>query len=184
MRAIELAHLLVQQTLKSGDWVVDATTGNGHDTLWLAPCVGTLGRVYGFDVQEAALASAAQRVLGLPQVTLIHSGHETLAAQLPPEARGRIAAVMFNLGFLPGASKAVTTKTDTTLAALGQALDFLAVGGRITLVLYPGHPGGDEEAAAVRAYARRLPATYAASHYARVNSRKPAPELVHIERLT
>lgn len=183
MRATELAHLLLRQTLKPGDWAIDATVGSGHDTVWLAQCVGTSGRIFGFDVQADALAATAQRVRDLTQVTLFHTGHEDLAAQLPPEAKDRIAAVMFNLGFLPGASKAVATRAETTLAALDQAISHLAVGGQMTLVLYPGHAGGDEEAAAVRHYAQRLPGAFAASHFARLNALKAAPELIVVERL-
>jgi predicted methyltransferase len=180
--AIDMAQLLLRQTLKPGDWVVDATIGNGHDTLWLAQTVGPTGRVFGFDVQAEAVAATAQRVLGLSQVTLFHAGHEQMAERLPAAAKGKLAAVMFNLGFLPGGDKAVITRSDTTLAALEQAVDLLAVGGLITLILYPGHPGGLEEAAALRAWAQQLPGTFAASSCTRLNPSKTAPELLLIER--
>jgi hypothetical protein len=183
MRATDLAHLLMRQSLKAGDWAVDATVGNGHDTALLAECVGPSGRVFGFDVQQEALTATAKRVRSPPQVTLIHAGHETLAEHLPAEGRGRLAAVMFNLGYLPGGSKAVVTRTQTTLAALEQALGNLAVRGLVTLVLYPGHPGGDEEAAAVRAYAKRLAGSFAVTHHVRINAMRPAPELIVMERL-
>lgn len=183
MRATELAHLLMRQVLKPGDLVVDATVGNGHDTLLLAGLVGASGRVFGFDVQAAAIAETASRAADLPQVTLIRDGHETMAQHLPPDCRGRLTAVMFNLGYLPGAPRAVITRTETTLSALGQALDWLAVKGLVTLVLYPGHPGGAEEAGAVRSHAQHLPGRFAATHHARINSQGPAPELIVIERL-
>jgi hypothetical protein len=182
LRATDMARLLLRQTLKPGDWVADATTGNGHDTLWLAQSVGLTGHVFGFDVQGEALAATAQRVLGLPQVTLFHAGHEHMAARLPPAAKGQLAAVMFNLGFLPGGDKAVITRASTTIAALEQAAALLAVGGLITLILYPGHSGGAEEAAALRAWAQQLPGAFSAASYARLNPLKPAPELLLIER--
>lgn len=182
-RATELAHLLLRHALKPGDWVIDATVGNGHDTLWLAQCVGPSGRVFGFDVQMEALAATTARVHDHPQVTLFHVGHEHLEEHLPPDAKGRIAAVLFNLGFLPGASKTVTTRAETTIAALEQALGALSIGGHITLVLYPGHAEGALEAAALRDYARQLPGAFVASHFARLNTRRPAPELLVIERL-
>ena len=182
LRSTELAHDLMRRTLKPGDWAVDATVGNGHDTQFLADLVGPTGHVIGFDVQDAALAAADQLVGGLPQVTLVHAGHEKLANHLPAEAQGRLAAVMFNLGYLPGASHDVTTKAETTLAGLEQALANLSVGGLVTLVLYPGHPGGAEEADAVRSFAEDLPDDFAVAHYARLNARRPAPELLAIER--
>ena len=49
---IELAHKVISERVKAGDTVVDATIGNGHDTLFLAKCVGMKGRVIGFDVQD------------------------------------------------------------------------------------------------------------------------------------
>jgi len=183
LRATELAHLLLRQTLKPGDWAIDATVGNGHDTLFLAGEVGASGRVFGFDVQEQALASAEKRLDGLTQITLHHAGHERMSDLLPDDAKGRIAAVMFNLGYLPGEDHGVTTRSETTIAALDQALGFLAVKGIVTLVLYTGHPGGAEEAADVLAYARKLPVQFAASHFQRLNAASPAPELLAIERL-
>ena len=187
MRATELAHVLVRQSVSAGDWAVDATVGNGHDTALLADLVGPTGRVFGFDIQEAAMAATAERVGNAPQLTLVHAGHETLAEHItadgPADGHGRLAAVMFNLGYLPGAPKTITTRTETTLAGLEQALSHLRSSGLITLVLYPGHPGGAEEADAVRSYAQTLPQDFAVIHYARINSRRPAPELLAIERI-
>ncbi len=183
MRATDLAHVLLDQVLRPGDWAVDATVGNGHDTLWLAERVGPTGRVFGFDVQAAALAAAAVRVQGLAQVELLHSGHERLAERLPPEAQGRLGAVMFNLGYLPGGAKDIITRAETSIAGLGQALAFLAIGGCVTVVLYTGHPGGPEEAAAVRDHAQALPVDFAVTRCARLNATIAAPELIVIERV-
>ncbi len=183
LRAIDMAHVLLRDTLKPGDWVVDATVGNGHDTLWLAQMVGPSGRVFGFDVQAAALAETRRRVAGLPQVTLFHAGHELMAEHLPAEAKGRLAAVMFNLGFLPGGDKAVITRAETTLAALHHALDWLAVGGQITLVVYPGHTGGSDEASTVRSWAEGLPGSFTAARFGWINTVRPGPELLLIERV-
>lgn len=185
MRATEVAHLLVRQSVRAGDWVVDATVGNGHDTALLAELVGPTGRVIGFDIQEAAMAATAERVDNAPQVTLVHAGHETLAEHMVADgaADGRLAAVMFNLGYLPGAPRTITTGAETTLAGLEQALAQLRLHGLITLVLYPGHLGGAEEADAVRSFAQGLPQDFAVIHYARINSLRPAPELLAIERI-
>ena len=183
MRATELARVLLRQSLAAGGWVVDATVGNGHDTMWLAERVGPTGRVFGFDVQAVALAVAAERVRGHKQVTLIHAGHERMAECLPLEAKGRLYGVMFNLGYLPGAAKDIITRTETTLAALQQAVDFLAVAGTVTVVVYPGHAGGAEEAEAVRAFARARPEGFAASQHRRINTVGAAPELIVIERV-
>jgi predicted methyltransferase len=182
LRAVDLARLLLGRIVKPGDWVVDATVGNGHDTLWLAHLVGPDGRVFGFDVQAKALAQAAERVQGLSQVALLHADHQRLAELLPADAKGRLVAVMFNLGYLPGADKAIATSASATLGALQQALNHLTIGGQITLVLYPGHTGGAEETAAVRAFAAELPGCFTAARYGWINTLRAGPELVVIER--
>jgi predicted methyltransferase len=191
-RATDLAHLLMRQTVKTGDWTVDATIGNGHDTLFLANLVGRSGRVFGFDVQEKAVTETARRTGGLPQVRLVHSGHERLAEHLSENepANGsengevRLAGVMFNLGYLPGGPRDITTRAETTIAGLKQALARLKTGGLVTLVLYPGHGGGAEEEAAVRFYVQGLGGDFAVSHCARLNAARPAPELLAIKRVS
>lgn len=180
MRATELAHFLLRQKIKSGDLVIDATVGNGHDTLFLAERVGVSGRVLGFDIQEDALTQAAQLVGLLPQVSLVHAGHETLSQHL--STGDEAAAVMFNLGYLPGGSKDITTRAETTLAALEQALEAIRAGGLVTVILYCGHEGGESEAGAVRTFLQRLPGAYVVNRYARLNAQAPAPELVVVER--
>ncbi len=186
MRATEFAHLLMRQSVKPGDRVVDATVGNGNDTLLLAELVGPSGRVFGFDIQEAALSATRHRAGHLPHVTLFHAGHEKLAEHLQTlEAdgdRSALAAAMFNLGYLPGASKSIVTRTETSLAGLEQALAALKIHGLVTLVLYPGHPGGAHEAAALRSYAQNLPGDFSVAHHARTDTRRPAPELLAITR--
>ena len=195
LRATQFAHELIQQAVKPGDKVVDATVGNGHDTIFLARLVGESGRVWGFDIQHRALAEAAKRIGDMRQVTLLHAGHETLTAALssymnqPP----LLSAVMFNLGYLPGADDGIKTRKNdnapviteakTTLAGLEQALTHLAPRGVMTMILYPGHKGGDEEARAVRDYTSALPTYYEVNRFARMNSANPAPELIAIERL-
>lgn len=90
---------------------------------------------------------------------------------------------MFNLGYLPGANKAVMTRSDTTLVAMQQAFAMLGVGGMMSVVLYPGHAGGAEEARNVLAFVQNLEDDFAASRYQRINSLKPAPELLLAERI-
>lgn len=181
LRATEMAQLLLRQRLKEGDVVVDATVGNGHDTLFLADQVGPFGRVIGFDVQKAALEYTAARLGERPHVRLVHAGHETLAAHLDGQTV-KLAAVMFNLGYLPGTDRTVMTGSETTLAALQQASTLLSAGGLMTAVLYPGHAGGADEARNVLAFAQNLEDDFAVSRYQRINSRKPAPDLLVVER--
>ncbi len=150
---------LMSHALHPGDFAVDATVGNGHDTLFLSSQVGGRGRVFGFDIQQDALDNAGCRLKdggAHPNVTLFHAGHERMAELIPGEAHGKVAAVMFNLGYLPGSDGRVITRAETTCSAIDAALSIMRKGGVISLVLYTGHPGGEEEAQTVEAHCRGL----------------------------
>jgi len=148
-----LAHRAVAEVAGPGAIVIDATAGNGHDTCFLAGLVGPAGQVYAFDIQPAAIDAARQRLetRGLAtRVTLIHAGHQEMTDRLPASTQGRVAACMFNLGYLPGSDKRLATRPQTTLQALQLAVARLMPGGVLTIIAYPGHPGGADESAAVR----------------------------------
>lgn len=185
--ALELSHRWIGERLKPGDTAIDATVGTGHDTLFLADCVGEEGQVYGFDIQADALAAAEARLEGSQledRVALLRHGHEEMAAYLPENLAGRVAAVMFNLGFMPGGDRGILTRAETTVPALDQSCQLLAPGGLITIVMYLGHPGGPEEAEAVLRWAQGLDqGAYAAFQYRLVNQRNTPPELIGVERL-
>lgn len=135
--------------------LIDATAGNGHDTLFLARLAQSFcGEVLAFDVQQAALAVTRGHLAkaGLT-ARLICASH----ADMNEYVRSSVAVVMFNLGFLPGSDKAVVTRAEHTLAALRVAADVLLAHGVISVHAYTGHPGGLEEAESVRAWARSLP---------------------------
>lgn len=139
----------IAQRLQPGQFAIDATMGNGHDTLYLAELVGAEGRVFGFDIQQQALASTRQRLVdaGLEnRATLIQGRHEHMEHLLPSRVVGQISAIMFNLGYLPGGDKHTVTRPETTLAAVEAATRLLAPGGIMTILVYRGHAGGQDEA--------------------------------------
>jgi len=187
---LSMARRLVAERLRPGGGdsrggpAVDATAGGGVDTLFLARTVGPGGCVYAFDVQEAALARTRERLAqhnadaGLARVELLLAGHERMLELAPAEAHGRVQAVMFNLGYLPGGDTAVITKPGTTLAAMEAALALLAPGGVLTAVLYPGHAGGDAEAQAVSAWAAGIPSAIAQAMQYRFVQKPHAPYLL------
>ena len=51
LRPLEMAHAFLSEVITKEDIVVDATMGNGHDTLFLAQLAK---KVYAFDIQEQA----------------------------------------------------------------------------------------------------------------------------------
>jgi predicted O-methyltransferase YrrM len=144
-RIVTWAKWLVEQVVSPGDICVDATVGNGNDTLFLAECVGTLGKVYGFDIQQTAIEKTKQKLAAadiLDRVNLIQDNHANLCKYLTND---RIKVVMFNLGYLPGGDTKLITKPDSTIQALEAALCLLDQGGIITVASYRGHPRALEE---------------------------------------
>lgn len=138
--------------IRPGDWALDATAGNGHDTLFLAHAVGQGGRVFAMDVQAQALAVTRLRLdqaNASARVDLLHAGHAELPTVLPAECFGKLAAILFNLGYLPGGDKTLITHTESTLHALDASLELLHKGGLLSVLAYPGHMGGLAEWQAV-----------------------------------
>ncbi len=181
--AVQLSHFFLRERLKPGDRAVDATCGNGHDTLVLAQLVGTQGRVWAFDVQEKALVGTEERLAEAgcrERVALVHGGHERLAEVVTEPVR----AVVFNLGFLPGAPRETVTTPETTLSALEQAAALLIPGGIITVAVYTGHPGGTEEGSTVESWAAALPpGRFNVWRCRQGNRSEAAPYLLVIERI-
>lgn len=188
LSVLSCAHKLVEERLRAGDTAVDATAGNGVDTLFLAKLVGGSGRVYGFDIQETALARTRERlddsgISGAEAVTLVCDSHELMLQHIDGASHGKIGAVMFNLGYLPGGDHATITTIGTTLPALDAALSALRKGGIVTVVLYPGHDGGAEEAEAVQAWAEQLPQRdFQALCYRFLNQQNNPPYVIAIEK--
>jgi tRNA A58 N-methylase Trm61 len=155
-RPTHLLHMLLREVIRAGDRVVDATAGNGHDTVFLAEAVGEKGKVISVDIQVAAIEATRQRVIEKQledRVELYQASHAEIGKW---SEKGSVAAVVFNLGYLPGADHALITRTETTLLALEGALDVLKVGGVLAVICYPGHAGGDVEAEKVEGFLRML----------------------------
>ncbi|MFF3921404.1 class I SAM-dependent methyltransferase [Paenibacillus lactis] len=189
LSVLSFAHKLVSERLRAGEAALDATAGTGADTLFLARCVGSKGKVYAFDIQEEALELTRSRLAKEPQasigeVSLHLESHARMNSCVPEQLHGRIGAVMFNLGYLPAdtADKQIMTVPESTIAALESSLQLLRPGGIITIVLYPGHRGGDTEAAAVEAWAASLPWSTAQTIVYRGLQRPDAPYLIALER--
>ena len=154
----QTAHSLVAEVLQPGEIAIDATAGNGHDTLFLAEHLGENGTVYAFDVQADAIAATTNRLSAVlrSRVRLKQLDHAEMFETIAPEHQGHIGAVMFNLGYLPGGDKTVITSVDSTLAAIRSSLELLRGGGILTVLAYPGHSGGDIETSAVESLFREL----------------------------
>ncbi len=177
---IEYAHQTFQSIIRPEDVVVDATAGNGHDTVFLAK----LSRyVYAFDVQACALDTTKKRLNdeGLAnRVTLVHDSHANADHYL----HNQVKVFVFNLGYLPGEDKRITTNKKSTLIAIEKALDYLMLDGMISITVYPGHDEGKEEAQAIEILTSGLsPHHYTVLKYQFTN-RTNAPYNVMIHKHT
>nr|WP_321291666.1 class I SAM-dependent methyltransferase [uncultured Trichococcus sp.] len=184
LSAVDFSHRLLKETVCTGDLVIDATVGNGNDTVLMATLVGPTGKVIGFDVQKQAIETTKQKLLlaGLTdQVTLLHQGHETVAEVLADHAE--IGGAVFNLGYLHGSDKTIITQKDTTIRAVNALLPKLRIGGYILLVVYSGHPGGMEEKNALLEYVSGLnQALFKVLQYGFINQINHPPILIAIEK--
>ena len=174
-----LAQIICEEYLE-GDGIrgIDATCGNGHDTLWLAQ---RCDWVYAFDLQKKAINTAEKFTSenGCHNVTFINESHEKISEFVKEHVR----IIMFNLGYLPGGDKDITTKKDSTIKALSASLQLLEVDGILSVMLYPGHPAGREERDAVLSWASALDEKiYHCVHIDMINQRNFPPEILFITK--
>ncbi|CAI9784024.1 unnamed protein product [Fraxinus pennsylvanica] len=163
-KATEVAHSVWKNVIRKGDVLVDATCGNGYDTLAMLRLVADAtrkGRVYAMDLQKVALEntySLLDRSVDSDErelVELYAICHTKMEEIVPSGASVRLVA--FNLGYLPGGDKKIITQSETTVNALKAAKRILAPGGLISIVVYVGHAGGRDEFEKVQAFASELP---------------------------
>ena len=142
--------------LKDGDVCADFTMGNGHDTAFLSKIVGEGGKVYAFDIQEKALESTRETLAKegcFQNYTLILDSHHNAKKYIDT----KIKAGMFNLGYMPGSgNKSLTTKRETTLPAIKDAIEMLDSDGILLIAVYPGHEEGRLEGIEIEEYLSTL----------------------------
>jgi Putative rRNA methylase len=182
--ATALAHLLWSYIVRPGvDTVIDATAGNGQDSVQLAKLLLLLphsphqpegpddiattttttntAKLICMDVQEIACANtraALSDTLTPAQlqrhVEVIHGSHAQLPAMIHPD--NGIGLIVYNLGFLPGSDKVIATQVESTIESLAQASTMVRIGGMISVMTYPR--SNRVEDAAVAAFLAQLAA--------------------------
>jgi 16S rRNA C1402 N4-methylase RsmH len=179
--ATRVAHLLMAERLSPGDRCIDATAGNGHDTVFLRQKTGERGLVAAIDIQAVAIESTRNllRQQGLETgCRLIKGDHAQLLSLLGNDWLAAARVICFNLGYLPGGDKQHATQSASTLAALQAALAFLAPGGLLAVTAYPGHREGASESEAVAAFMSELATNgYFVNSWSGLSTAKPAPVL-------
>lgn len=178
---LDLAHRFWESILQPGDMAVDATAGNGHDTLFLARL--PLTKLYALDIQESACTNTSTLLKtelsesDLGKVEVICQSHSTF-----PKGTEGAKLIVYNLGYLPGGDKSKTTMTGTTLQSLESALSLVAAGGAISLTCYPGHPEGAKEEESLLQFANQLPKEDWCVTHIRFSNRNQSPSLLFIQK--
>ncbi|PUZ65241.1 hypothetical protein GQ55_3G207700 [Panicum hallii var. hallii] len=189
-KATEVAHAVWRSIVRKGDTVVDATCGNGNDTLALLKMVADQkgqGCVYGMDIQDSAIESTSSFLKMAVDddhqgelVKLFPICHSRMEEIVPKDAPVRLVA--FNLGYLPGGDKTLITVPRTTELALQAASRILSSGGLISVLVYIGHPGGRDELNVVESFASSLPIDSWVSCKLQMVNRPIAPVLILLNK--
>ncbi len=180
--ALALSHESIKKVLAPGDTAVDATCGNGHDTLFLSEIVGKNGRVFAFDIQKEAIDSTRTYLVrqnAPDNTTLILDGHE----QMENYIKEGVRAVMFNFGYLPGGDHQKATQKETSVSAVQSAMRLVSPGGIITLCIYSGGDTGFEERDHLLAFCKSInPKEFSVLSHEFINQANNPPMLVCIEK--
>ena len=155
IRLLDLQKQFILDHLGAGDTAVDFTMGNGHDTAFLSQTVGEKGHIFAFDIQKSALESTEKTLANAncpKNYTLICDSHHNVKNYVTE----KIKAGMFNLGWLPGGDRSITTLRATTLPAIEAAISLLGSDAILTVAVYPGHSEGDAEGKMVDEYLSTL----------------------------
>jgi hypothetical protein len=184
---LDLAHRYWEKLIEPGDWVIDATCGNGVDTLKLCQLAlrQGAGKVIGMDIQSDAIKSTSL-LLDLHLSEEQHTCVELICrchSSFPPLCKKEsIKLIVYNLGYLPKGNKELTTHLATTLQSVEKALELIEPRGAISITCYPGHDEGKKEEDALLDFARTLPPTEWSVCFHRWLNRIASPSLILIQK--
>ncbi len=159
MNTLTLVHHFLSEWIEPGSFVIDATAGNGRDTVFLCEQTGRDGQVLAFDIQPQAVENTRRRLAaegwdGVGRVVLDSHANMARYAQA-----GAVDYIVFNLGWLPGGDHRIFTRPDSTIAAIEAGLGLLREGGRMCVSIYYGGASGYEERDALLDYFKTIDPT-------------------------
>ena len=182
---IPFAHQLLKENINEGETVIDATCGNGNDTLFLSNLVGHSGHIYAFDIQMEAINITKKLLTDheYSAITYIHDSHANIDKWLPEELKQKVPGVIFNLGYLPKGNKSLITEGHSTIKAIEKSLDYLKNNGIIVIVVYHGHEGGKKEKELILPFVQNLQQNkYHVLKYEFINRANNPPFIIAIQK--
>ena len=178
---LETAKALFNISIKKNGIYVDFTMGNGNDTLYIKKMCPN-SKIYAFDIQKEAIEITRKKLEDENcfdnNIKLIHDTHENFRNHI----NNNIDGAMFNLGYLPGGSKNITTKTISTLSCLDNALNYLNKNGVIVVVIYVGHEEGALESNAIYEFSKKIDSTQFACLIYRFINIENAPYIIAFQK--
>jgi SAM-dependent methyltransferase len=176
---IQTAHKYWKELLLPSDNVIDATCGNGNDTLFLANILKE-GKIFAYDIQEKALKNTLDLLkenhISLENISLIHQSHEDFSV------KDNIKLIVYNLGYLPKGDKTITTQVGSTLKSINEGLNIISKGGALSITCYSGHLEGEKEENAILKMAAVLDGKKYSVCLHRWLNREKAPSLIWIKK--
>ncbi|WP_099203263.1 tRNA (mnm(5)s(2)U34)-methyltransferase [Miniphocaeibacter massiliensis] len=159
---------------------VDMTAGNGNDIYNIAKTVNINSKIYGFDILEKAIEKSKEKLSKLTiNCKLILDSHSNIKNYIYT----KIDLAIYNLGFLPGGDKNITTNYSTVLESLNYLITMLNNGGIVIFTFYPGHKSGLEESEKIEEYLSKLnQKEYNVLKFNFINQINNPPYVVVIER--
>lgn len=172
---------VVKEIIDKNSVVVDATCGNGNDTLFFAKTAAK--KIYAFDVQELAIERTKELLKNnnvLNKCELILDNH----SKVKNYVKEKVKAAVFNLGYLPNSSHKITTNYKTTIEAINNLLEILDIGGRIVVVIYWGHENGKiEKYELMKHFEKFNQKNVEVLKYQFINQKNNAPFLIVLEKI-
>ncbi|MDQ0203413.1 tRNA (mnm(5)s(2)U34)-methyltransferase [Pectinatus haikarae] len=176
--AIQINQCLLKEAVKNADLLVDATCGNGSDTLFLANNA-KYAHIYAFDIQKEAIEKTKEKTKKYEKnISYICDSHINMKKYVKHKAD----AVIFNLGYLPGASHEITTHADTVLKTIDAVKDLLKINGIISILAYPGHAEGYNEYLKLLEYTKMMDKHIFTACWYKLHNHTNAPAMCWIEK--
>lgn len=177
MKIGEITQQIWKELVKPGDIVIDATLGGGNDTLFLTRLLQGKGILYAYDIQERALEKSKELIYK----ELTENEHKIIQFRLLSHVSfhdiPKANLIVYNLGYLPGGDKSLTTQWQTTLESLKSAMEICEIKGAISITCYIGHEEGQKEHKALLEFVKKLPKNEWGSLHLHWENRDLAPEL-------
>ena len=168
-----LSHNIIKEYVKDKNIAVDATLGNGYDCDFLSSC---FKKVYAFEIQKEACEKYIDKN---NNVIIINESHHKIDEFVKEE----ISCICYNLGYLPGGNKEVTTLAETSLKSIQLSLEMLCPNGIMAIAIYRGHNEGKEEESCILQYLRGLPKNkFGVMLHECINRSNTSPLLVIVEK--